>query len=145
MLLQQFNLRFAFALLTIASIVLCALSPPNATTWIAIVALASLVVAIMAETHGVNPIYYGCVTGTLAVFILIATYRPLFLCKTFFRGDSLPNFGDGLILEVFIYPVVVALIYAPMGAVIGASVGLIVYWSRILKRLSQPNKSANET
>ena len=136
MLPRRFNLRSVFALLTIASILFCALSPPNATTWIAIVVLASFVVAISVQPHGGSPIYYGGITGIAAVFILIVTYRPLFLCKSYLRGASMPDFEDGFVLEVFMYPVVVGLMFAPIGAVIGSFAGLIVFWSSVLKRLS---------
>src|SRR5688572_833658 len=94
---RRFNLRFVFVLLTIACVVACALSPPITTTWIAIVVVASFAGAIGGPTHDRRPIYCGAVTGMTAVLSLIVTYRPLFLCKSFFRGDSLPNLENGFI------------------------------------------------
>ena len=123
-------LRFLLAIVTVFCIVAWAIAIPNVATWIATVILLSVAGAVWGLSSNSSSSLYGAASGAATVVTLIFCYWLVFVGGYFFHDEPWPYFEDGVVNEVFIYPVVYCLVYAPVGAVIGVMVGFVLWCAR---------------
>jgi hypothetical protein len=123
---RSFSLRFLLAIVTIFCIVAWAMAMPSVATWIATVIMLSVAGAVWGLIRGGRPVRCGAASGVAAVVTLIFCDWAVHVGGYFFHNEPWPYFEDGVVNEVFFYPVAYCVCYWPVGAVMGVIVGFVL-------------------
>lgn len=122
----QFSIRFLFFTVAIACVIAWAVSAPFSARWVGVTFLLSLAGATTGGLRRKCPIIYGTIFGGASVVGLVFCDWSMILIGFFFHNESWPYFEDGVVIEVFFYPILYCMVYAPIGAYLGAITGCVV-------------------
>lgn len=94
-----------------------------------VAATAGTLYALNFKRRELSPVHGGVWGGFIATCVLLLILHIQFVFEEafFYQGPyPEPFFEDGFVTEVFLYPVVLLVMFSPVGLVIGLIAGLIV-------------------
>jgi hypothetical protein len=139
---MRFDLKLAWIFMTGACVLVWASMGESIIPPIMFLVFAGFAGASYAAIKGASPLFWGVVTGPLAVGLLVICVIPvraaIYLMPTAPPADSEELFEDGIEVVFFTYPIV----YSPVGLGIGFVCGLIVRTVQIAAPMVDRRKEA---